>query len=239
MKRFTLLLLCSGITPVCMAGSSTTSTSMSIAQLAPPVEWFLLLTALSFLPIVVVSMTTFTRNIIVFSMLRQALGLQQTPPNMVLIALSLFLTLFTMSAPLKTAYENGVSPYIEKKLEFESAVKQAWSPMRDFMVRQTKESDLILTYKLAKKSIPAKLEDVDATQLIPAFLLSELKIAFQIGFVIFLPFLLVDLVVASILMSLGMIMVPPVTISLPVKLLLFVVIDGWALVAQTLIHSVT
>lgn len=208
-------------------------------KLAAPVEWFLLITALSFLPIIVVSMTTFTRNIIVFSMLRQALGLQQTPPNMVLIALSLFLTLFTMSGPLGKAYDDGVAPYLNKEMVLADAVKKSWSPLKDFMIRQTKETDLALTYQLAKKTLPTAIEDVSANQLIPAFMLSELKVAFQIGFVIFLPFLLVDLVVASILMSLGMIMVPPVTISLPVKLLLFVVIDGWALVAQTLVRSVT
>lgn len=208
-------------------------------QMNSSVEWFALLSVLSILPLLVVSLTTFTRNIVVLSLLRQALGLQQTPPNMVMIALAFFLSAFTMTPTLTQSFHDGVEPYMEKQLGASDAIQKAWYPIRDFMVRQTRESDLIMVHGLAKEKIPERAEDLKPVYLIPAFMLGELKMAFQIGFIIFLPFLLIDLVVASILMSLGMIMVPPVTISLPMKILLFIIIDGWNLVAQTLVNSVT
>ena len=207
-------------------------------KLTTPVEVFLVLSALSFLPIMLVALTTFTRNIIVLSFLRQALGLQQSPPNIVLITLAVFLTLFVMMPVFNQAYDAGVAPYLNNGLDFETSVARSWEPFRDFLLRQTRESDLALIHELAKVPIPETAEAVQPSHLIPAFLLSELKTAFQIGFVIFLPFLLIDLVVASLLMSLGMIMVPPVTISLPIKIMLFVVVDGWSLVARTLVASV-
>lgn len=207
-------------------------------KLTTPVEVFLVLSALSFLPIMLVALTTFTRNIVVLSFLRQALGLQQSPPNIVLITLAVFLTLFVMMPVFSQAYDAGIAPYLTNSLDFETSVARSWEPFRDFLLRQTRESDLALIHELAKAPIPETAEAVQPTHLIPAFLLSELKTAFQIGFVIFLPFLLIDLVVASLLMSLGMIMVPPVTISLPIKIMLFVVVDGWSLVARTLVASV-
>lgn len=207
-------------------------------KLTTPVEVFLVLSALSFLPIMLVALTTFTRNIVVLSFLRQALGLQQSPPNIVLITLAVFLTLFVMMPVFSQAYDAGIAPYLNNSLDFETSVARSWEPFRDFLLRQTRESDLALIHELAKAPIPETAEAVQPTHLIPAFLLSELKTAFQIGFVIFLPFLLIDLVVASLLMSLGMIMVPPVTISLPIKIMLFVVVDGWSLVARTLVASV-
>lgn len=208
------------------------------AAMTSPVSMLAMLTALSLIPLFLVAATTFTRNIIVLSLVRQALGLQQTPPNIVLISLAFFLTLFVMAPVLERSYESAVQPYLAGKVLLDEAAPKAWEPFREFMVRQTRESDLALVHDLAKEPMPATVQDLKPTRLIPAFMLSELKIAFQIGFVIFLPFVIIDLVVASILMSLGMIMVPPVTISLPLKIMLFLLIDGWGLVAQALIRSV-
>lgn len=206
--------------------------------LTTPVNAIVLLTSLSFLVMFLVAATTFTRNIIVLSLTRQALGLQQTPPNIVLIALAFFLMLFVMSPVLERSYESGVRPYLESRMTLQAAAPKSWEPFREFMIRQTREADLALVYELAKEPLPKKVEDVAPTRLVPAFMLSELKIAFQIGFVIFLPFVIIDLVVASILMSLGMIMVPPITVSLPLKIMLFLLIDGWGLIAQALVRSV-
>lgn len=214
------------------------SSALESLRLTTPVEVFLTLTALSFLPILLISLTTFTRNIIVLSFLRQSLGLQQSPPNIVLISLAVFITFFTMSPVFEKSYQDGLNPYLKKEITIDSAVERSWIPFRNFLLRQTREADLALVHELGKEPIPEHAEDVKPSYLIPAFLLSELKTAFQIGFVIFLPFLLIDIVIASILMSLGMIMVPPVTIALPVKIMLFVVVDGWALITKTLIISV-
>jgi len=214
------------------------SSALESLQLTTPVEVFLTLTALSFLPILLISVTTFTRNIIVLSFLRQSLGLQQSPPNIVLISLAVFITFFTMSPVFEKSFQDGVNPYLKKEIATETAIERSWIPFRSFLLRQTREADLALVHELGKEPIPQHEEDVKPSYLIPAFLLSELKTAFQIGFVIFLPFLLIDIVIASILMSLGMIMVPPVTIALPIKIMLFVVVDGWALITKTLIISV-
>lgn len=231
-----LMLTASGLVSADMSfpalGQSSGSVMMS------PLNIITLLSALSFIPLFLVAATTFTRNIIVLSLVRQALGLQQTPPNIVLISLAFFLTLFVMSPVLNESYEQGVKPFLANKTMLEDAAPRAWQPFRDFMIKQTREADLTLVYELAKEPLPIKLEEISPTRLVPAFMLSELKIAFQIGFVIFLPFVLIDLVVASILMSLGMIMVPPITISLPLKIMLFLLIDGWGLVAQALVRSV-
>lgn len=197
-----------------------------------------LLTLISLIPICLISMTTFTRNIIVFSFLRHALGLQQSPPNTVIIVLSLIITLFTMHPVLKKSYDEGIAPYTQEKLEFSHAVENSWLPMRKFLILQTQEKDIGFVYKLAKVSLPDNIDKVEFQYLVPAFMLSELKLAFKMGFVIFLPFLLIDLVVAAMLTSLGMIMVPPITISLPLKIMLFVIIDGWALITQVLVTSV-
>lgn len=212
--------------------------SFKATQIDSPASMFVLMTVLSFVPFLVIALTTFTRNIVVFSLVRQALGLQQTPPNIVLIVLSLFLALFVMAPTLQTSYDKGIKPFLANKTSIDRAAEQAWAPVRDFMVRQTHESDLRLIYELSKAPLPLSKEELSPVKLIPAFMLSELKIAFQIGFVIFLPFLMIDLIVASILMSLGMIMVPPITISLPLKIMLFLLIDGWGLIAQTLVRSV-
>ncbi|WP_164503621.1 flagellar type III secretion system pore protein FliP [Pleionea sediminis] len=206
--------------------------------MSDPMQILILVTSLSFIPLLVVAATTFTRFVIVFSMLRFALGLQQTPPNLVIITLSVFLSIFVMKDPLNELYSETITPYIAKELSAEDAFQKGSLTLTKFMVTQTKEEDLALFVKLSDSQMPKTVEEVEFTQIIPAFLLSELRTAFKIGFMIFLPFLLVDLVVSSVLMSLGMIMLPPVTISLPIKIMLFVLIDGWNLVVQSLISSV-
>lgn len=198
---------------------------------------FLSLTLLSLIPIFLVSMTTFTRNIIVFSFLRHALGLQQSPPNIIIIVLSLVITYFTMHPVLKASYSEGIQPYMEEQIGVSEALEKTWSPLREFLALQSAEKDIAFVYKMAKVDRPQNIADVEAHFLIPAFMLSELKLAFKIGFVIFLPFLLVDLVIAAMLTALGMIMVPPIVISLPIKVMLFVVIDGWELITRVLIES--
>jgi flagellar biosynthetic protein FliP len=197
----------------------------------------MLLTLLAVLPAILIAMTSFTRTIIVLSMLRHAFGMQDTPPNMVLVSLALFLTLFTMAPAFQAAYDGGIRPMADNQITLESAVTQTIRPLREFMIRQTREKDLALMLEIAKVEVPDSIEEVSTIHIIPAFLLSELKTAFTIGFVIFLPFLLLDLVVSSVLMSMGMLMVPPTIISLPLKVLMFVLIDGWALIVRALLGS--
>lgn len=202
------------------------------------INLFVLMTLLSLIPVILISMTTFTRNIIVFSFMRHALGLQQSPPNIVIIVLSLIITVFTMFPVFTQSYQHGIKPFQDQKINFETAVNESWLPLRDFMIRQTHEKDIAFIYKMSKQDLPERVDAVEAQYLIPAFMLSELKLAFKIGFVIFMPFLLIDLVIAAMLTSLGMIMVPPITISLPIKIMLFVVIDGWELITQVLVSGV-
>jgi flagellar biosynthesis protein FliP len=204
---------------------------------APVVRTFILLSLLSVLPVALIGLTSFTRIIIVLSLLRHALGLPQTPPNSVLVTLTMFLTLFTMGPVIQDVNQNALTPYLENKITITTALERGTVPMRDFMVRQTRESDLQAVLEMANEPMPENVESIKFTHLASAFLLSELKTAFMIGFVIFLPFLLIDLVVAAILMALGMIMVPPATISLPLKILLFILIDGWVLVSKALLSS--
>ena len=204
---------------------------------SPALQAFAVLTVLSLAPSILIMLSSFTRIVIVLSMLRSALGLQQTPPNTVIISLALFLTLFTMMPVVKTIHDTAYIPYQTKQISSELALEKAAAPLRQFMLKQTHEKDLKLIWQLAKEPIPSRAEDIQFYQLIPAFLLSELQTAFQIGFMIFLPFLLVDLIVSGILMTMGMMMMPPMTISLPIKLLLFVLIDGFDLVVQALVTS--
>lgn len=232
-----LLFAASLLPTCCLAEEAPELASLKMSQIGSPISIFVVLSVLSLIPFLVIMLTTFTRNIVVLSLVRQALGLQQTPPNLVLIVLSLFLTLTVMAPTLEKAYDAGVKPFLDNRLDLQGASRQGWGPIRDFMIRQTEESDLRLIYEMAKAPLPRTQEEVPPVRLIPAFMLSELKVAFQIGFMIFLPFLIIDLIVASILMSLGMIMVPPVTISLPLKIMLFLLIDGWGLIAHTLVHS--
>jgi len=174
---------------------------------------------------------------VVLSLVRNALGLQQTPPNSVLITLAMFLTLFSMNPVFQSAKQAGLDPYLRNEIPAQTAVARAFEPFKLFMIRQTRQEDLLAVVSMAKMTLPKSVNEVGALQLIPAFMLSELRTAFQIGFVIFLPFLLIDLVVAAILMALGMIMLPPTTISLPLKILLFLLINGWTLLAQALISG--
>ncbi|RVU30273.1 MULTISPECIES: flagellar type III secretion system pore protein FliP [Neptunomonas] len=196
-----------------------------------------LMTMLTFLPAIVMMMTSFTRIIVVFAILRQALGLQQTPSNQVLVGLSLFLTFFIMSPVLEEINQRAVQPYINEELAPLEAVKRASEPLHDFMIHQTRENDLNLFMRLSDSPPVASASEVPFFVLVPAFVTSELKTAFQIGFMIFIPFLVIDLVVASVLMAMGMMMLSPVIISLPFKIMLFVLVDGWAMIIGTLAAS--
>ncbi|MBB2931879.1 flagellar biosynthetic protein FliP [Paraburkholderia silvatlantica] len=203
------------------------------------VQTMLLLTMLSFLPAMVLMMTSFTRIIIVLSLLRQALGTTTTPPNQVLVGLALFLTLFVMSPVLDKAYNDGYKPFAAGTISLDDAVARGVAPFKTFMLRQTRESDLALFARISHAAPMQGPEDVPLTLLVPSFVTSELKTGFQIGFTVFIPFLIIDLVVASVLMSMGMMMVSPATISLPFKLMLFVLVDGWQLLIGSLAQSFT
>ncbi|MBB5192944.1 flagellar biosynthetic protein FliP [Silvimonas terrae] len=202
-----------------------------------PIQTLLFLTALTFLPAVLLMMTAFTRIVIVLSLLRQALGTLQTPPNQVIIGLSLFLTFFVMSPVFDKIYTEAYTPYSQQKMTFNDALDKASVPLKDFMMKQTRQRDLAFFIDVSGSQKPNGPEDVSLRVLVPAFVTSELKTAFQIGFMVFIPFLIIDLVVASILMAMGMMMVSPVTISLPFKLMLFVLVDGWTLLMGSLVQS--
>ena len=196
-----------------------------------------LMTTITLLPSLLLMMTSFIRIIIVLSILRQALGTGQTPPNTVLVGLSLFLTLFIMSPVLTDVYQNAIVPYLQQGLGFDKALAAAEGPIRGFMVRQTREDDIALFMQMANKSDVAGSESVPFTTLVPAFITSELKSAFTIGFLIYIPFVVIDLIVASVLMSMGMMMLSPMMISMPFKLMLFVLVDGWSLILGSLASS--
>ena len=195
------------------------------------------LSVLAVLPALLVCVTSFLRIIIVLSMLRHAIGMPETPPNPVLIGLALFFTLFTMSPVLGTLNDQAFQPFMSGALGMEEAYAKGMAPLREFMVKQTREQDLALVVELSRARPPEGMQDIGTLQLIPAFMLSELRAAFQIGFMVFLPFLLIDLVVSSVLMSLGMMMMPPTTVALPLKILMFVLVDGWALLLKALVGS--
>lgn len=195
------------------------------------------LTVLAVLPAMLVCLTAFLRIIIVLSMLRHAIGMPETPPNTALIGLALFLTLFTMAPVLQTVNTESMQPFMQGRITMKQAYVRASGPMREFMVRQTREQDLALMVELSKAKKPETMDDISNVQLIPAFMLSELRAAFQIGFVVFLPFLLIDLIVSSILMALGMMMMPPMTIALPLKILMFILVDGWSVLLKALVGS--
>jgi flagellar biosynthetic protein FliP len=196
-----------------------------------------LMTTLTLLPSMLLMMTSFVRVIIVLSILRQALGTGQTPPNMVLVGLALFLTLFIMSPVFEDIYQNAIGPYMNGNMPFEKALAKAEAPVRDFMIHQTREDDITMFMQIAQKKEIASAADVPFTTLMPAFLTSELKSAFTIGFMIYIPFVVIDLIVASVLMSMGMMMLSPMIISMPFKLMLFVLVDGWTLLMGSLASS--
>ncbi len=202
-----------------------------------PIQTLLFFTALSFLPAVLLLMTGFTRIVIVLSLVRQALGTQAAPPNQVIVGLSLFLTFFVMAPTFDKIYDKAYAPYAAGQLAVDAALKEGVAPLREFMLKQTRQSDVMLFARLAKLPAEVKGADVPLTVLVPAFVTSELKSAFQIGFMIFIPFLVIDMIVASVLMSLGMMMLSPVLVALPFKLMLFVLADGWNLLLGSLAAS--
>lgn len=216
--------------PVWAAAPATGMTS-DVARTA------LLLTMVAVIPAILVSMTSFIRIVIVLAMVRHAFGMPETPPNAVLVSLALFLTAFTMSPTLSAVNAHGMQPLLAGRIGVEQAMEQGGKPLRDFMLSQTRDSDIESIYAISKTPLPERPDQVEILKLAPAFILNELRVAFTIGFVILLPFLLIDLVVASILLALGMMMVPPTTIYLPIKLLMFVLIDGWKLVLEGVLES--
>ncbi|ABB14036.1 flagellar type III secretion system pore protein FliP [Carboxydothermus hydrogenoformans] len=201
------------------------------------VKLLVLLTVLALVPAFLLLMTSFTRIVVVLSLLRNAMGTQQAPPNQVLIGLALFLTIFIMSPVINKINQDAIQPYLNNQITQEQAIRAAEAPLKDFMLKQTREKDLALFIELAKLPRPQTKDDVPFTVVVPAFIISELKTAFQMGFMLFLPFLIIDMVVASILMSMGMFMIPPMLVALPFKLLLFVLADGWYLVVKSLVSS--
>jgi len=198
---------------------------------------FLLLTVLSLAPSILVMVTSFTRIAIVLSLLRQAIGSNQLPPNQIIIGLALFLTFFIMAPVWQTVHQQAVKPYLANEINSQEALGKALVPVRKFMTRQTREKDLALMVNVAKLERPKNIEEVPFHVLVPSFIISELKTAFQIGFMLYVPFLIIDMVVASVLLSMGMMMLPPVMVSLPFKLMIFVLTDGWYLIVGSLVKS--
>ncbi|TLS66789.1 flagellar type III secretion system pore protein FliP [Mariprofundus erugo] len=227
-----------------LADAATIPTlSLNLGDGEDPDTWFTglkilaMLTILTLAPSILVMMTSFTRILIVFAFLRQALGTQQAPPNQILIGLSLFLTMFVMMPVWQKIDTEALTPYLNEEINQSVAYDKAIAPLRDFMLKQTREDDLVLFLSAAKIDKPAKAEDMPMHVLIPAFVISELRTAFEIGFLIYIPFIVLDLIVASVLMSMGMMMLPPVMISLPLKIILFVLVDGWHLITANLLAS--
>lgn len=206
-------------------------------QLVGSLQLLLLLAVLSLAPAFVILMTSFTRIVIVLSFVRNALATQQTPPNQVIVGLALFLTFFIMHPVLEDINQQAVQPYLEEELTFEEAVDLGAEPLREFMFYHTREKDLALFVNIAGIEQPVEKADLPTRVLVPAFVVSELKTAFQMGFILFIPFLVIDMIVASTLMSMGMFMLPPVIVSLPFKILLFILVDGWHLVVRSLVES--
>lgn len=220
-----------------IAAFTSTPTAGGGQSYSLSVQTLILLTSLSFLPALLLMMSSFTRIIIVLSLLRSALGTPSSPPNQVLVGLALFLTFFIMSPVLDKMYTDAYLPYSEKKISMEQALNIGIAPLKTFMLRQTRETDLALFMKISNSEPLQSAEDVPLKILVPSYVISELKTAFQIGFVVFIPFLIIDMVVASVLMSMGMMMVSPAMISLPFKIMLFVLADGWNLLIGSLVQS--
>ena len=242
MRGARLLLLAASLLPALVGAQEAPSLPLMVGSgpnnsVSVPIQTLLFFTALSFLPAVLLMMTGFTRIVIVLSLMRQALGTQSSPPNQVVIGLSLFLTLFVMGPTLDRVYAEAYKPYSEGSLTFEQALPRAEAPMRAFMIRQTRQSDYALFARLAKLPEGTQIEEAPFRVVVPSFVISELKTAFQIGFMIFIPFLVIDMVVSSVLMSLGMMMLSPVLVALPFKLMLFVLADGWNLLVGSLAAS--
>jgi len=212
-------------------------TTENPAEVVSAIKVVLMMTVLTLAPAILIMMTSFTRIIIVLSFLRQAIGVQQMPPNQLLVGLALFLTFFIMGPSFTQMNQNGIQPYLAGKINQDQAVDETLAPLRKFMFGQTRPQDLSLFVRLSKINTPKTLADVPTMVLVPSFVISELKTSFQIGFIIFLPFLVIDMVAASVLMAMGMMMLPPVVISLPLKVMLFVLVDGWSLIIGSMVSS--
>jgi flagellar biosynthetic protein FliP len=234
-----LAVLASGCTTAPGVSLTIDPESPEPQQVTSGVKLLVLMTVLSLAPAVLILATSFTRIVIVLSMLRSAIGTPAIPPNQVMIGLSLILTFFIMAPVYKQVDETAVQPYLEERIDQKSAFDLAQKPIREFMFKQTREKDIKLFLELGNEAQPATLDDIPTTSLFPAFVISELRTAFTMGFVIYLPFLVIDLVVSSILLSMGMMMLPPSLVSLPFKLLLFVMVDGWFLIVRSLVLSFT
>jgi flagellar biosynthetic protein FliP len=222
--------------PIPMVNLSLTAPD-SPTQLVKSLNIVILMTLLVLAPSIVLVMTSFVRLLVVFSFLKQALGTQQMPPSQILVSLALVLTFFIMQPYATKAYNDGIKPYMNEQIGYEQAFDKSVAPFKNFMIKNTREKDLALFYRIRHLPNPKTVKDVDLITLIPAFMISELKTAFEIGFLIYLPFLIIDMVVSAILMSLGMMMLPPVMISMPFKLLVFVLVDGWNLLVGNLVLS--
>jgi len=246
-KRFTIgaVIILILLSAACAFAEPLTlpNVSLSIGGTADPgkaatiIQLLFILTVLSLAPAILLMLTSFTRIVVVFSLLRHALGTQQMPPNQIVIGLALFLTFFIMAPVWQKVNNDALKPYYEEQITSEKALSLASMPVKEFMLKQTRERDLALFVQIAKEKRPEKQEDISLLVLIPAFVISELKTAFQIGFLIYMPFFIIDIVVASILLSMGMMMLPPIMISLPFKLLLFVLVDGWYLIVGSMVRS--
>lgn len=209
----------------------------SPTQLVQTLNIMLLLTFLVLAPSLIMMMTSFVRILIIFSFLRTALGTQQMPPNQLLVSMTLILTFFIMEPAAKEAYKNGIQPYSEEKIGYEEAFEKSIQPFKDFMIRNTREKDLALFLRIRGQENLQTADEISLITLLPAFMISELKTAFEIGFLLYLPFLVIDMVVSSVLMAMGMMMLPPVMISLPFKIILFIMVDGWNLIVMNLVAS--
>lgn len=236
-KAAVLFLLCLLVGPGWAAPVPGLEQLLGPERLSLSLQILLLITVLSLAPALMVMVTSFTRLVIVFSFLRHALGTQTMPPNQVLVALSLFLTFFIMSPVFHQVNDRALKPYLAQEMAGEEAVQRGLEPLRGFMVKQTREKDLSLFINLTKAPKPKNAQEIPISALVPAFMISELRTAFEIGFLIYLPFMIIDMVVASVLLSMGMMMLPPVLISLVFKVLLFVLVDGWNLVVGSLVKS--
>lgn len=241
MKKIFLLLALSAVTLLSAPQIPTVNLSFGApnepTELVNTLNVVIVMTLLVLAPSLVLVMTSFTRIVVVMAFLRTALGTQQSPPTQVIVSLSLILTFFIMEPTVKKAYDEGVKPYIEKKISYDVAFERGIKPFKEFMLNNTREKDLALFYRIRDLPNPESVDDVPITTLIPAFMISELKTAFQIGFLLYLPFLVIDMVVSSILMAMGMMMLPPVMISLPFKLLIFVLVDGFNLLIGNLVNG--
>jgi len=227
------VLMAAGLPSVTVSMDGATSPE----KISTTLQILLMLTVLSLAPAILITMTSFTRFVIVFSLLRQALGVQNIPPNQVLIGLALFMSFVVMAPTLKKINDNALQPYLKNQLDQKDALQAGLDPLRRFMMVHTRENDLALFLSFSNNKKPKNFDDVSTASLIPSFIISELKTAFQIGFMIYIPFLVIDIVVASILLAMGMMVLPPVIISLPFKLMLFVLVDGWHLIVGSLVRS--